>query len=237
MCYFQNTYPKHQLMIDINIESPIIINFDTRGGLNCKISHKMFSEQRMGINLPVNYSLFMNLKDKNSDGKFILPMDSDKIFGKEIVSALTEIKTIIGKCTQLGEALNNKLSATSNRFKSDPILTSVFKKYNERYHKLDFMGHRNLLSDIIKSKKIDKITDLGNTYNLKSVTKAFNNFILDRNKYTHGDLMYWYPDGKTLLEYKDVNGEVEYGEINKDILNSYLKCYTDLDKFLDILNL
>lgn len=223
-------------MIEINIDSPKIIKFDTKNGLNCKISHSIYSETKLGINLPVHYSLFMHLNERNLEGKLILPIDGNKLLGEETIKMLIEIKTIVGKCSQIGEILNNKLKSSNDKLQNETILANIFKKYEERYHKLDFMGHRNLFSDIIKSKKVEKINTFAENYNIKTVTKAFNDFILDRNKYTHGELMYWYPNRKTLLEYKNVNGETEYGEVNQNILNSYLKCYNDLNSFLDKIN-
>jgi hypothetical protein len=64
------------------------------------------------------------------------------------------------------------------------------------------------------------------------VRSAFNDFILERNKYTHGELLYWYPERKTLLEYRNSQGMTEYAELNKDILNSYIECYTMLDTYI-----
>lgn len=223
-------------MIKIELKKPEIIEFDTENGLNFKISHQLYVEKNLGIKLPVRFSLFMNLTEKNEDGKLILLFDVSKIFGKQTVSQINEISKIVGKCSQIAERLFAKLKNVNDNLKSNPELASIFEKYDneeKKYVKLDFMNHRELLSDIIKSKKIDRINAVSSEYDIKSVRCAMNDFILERNKYTHGELLYWYPERKTLLEYRNSKGETVYAELNMDILNSYSECYVSLDKYLN----
>ena len=222
-------------MIKIELKKPKIISFDTKNGLNCKISHQLYVEETIGIKLPVKFSLFMNLTEKNADGRLIMPIDGNKTFGKEVAQQINEINKIVGKCSQLAERLFDKLKSVNDNLKSNSDINSIFAKYDneeKNYKKLDFMTHRNLLSDIIKSKKIDRINKASEGYHIKLVRSSLNDFILERNKYTHGELLYWYPERKTLLEYKNSKGETEYAELNMDILNSYLECYVKLDKYL-----
>jgi len=222
-------------MIKIELKKPEIISFDTKNGLNCKISHQLYVEENLGIKLPVKFSLFMNLTEKSADGRLIMPIDGTKTFGKEIAHQINEINKIVGKCSQLAERLFDKLKSVNDSLKSNSDLNSIFAKYDneeKNYKKLDFMTHRNLLSDIIKSKKIDRINKTSEEYHIKSVRCSLNDFILERNKYTHGELLYWYPERKTLLEYKNSKGETEYAELNMDILNSFFDCYVKLDKYL-----
>lgn len=222
-------------MTTITLISPTIINFGNET-LQCKISHQMYTDNKLGINLPVNYSLFMSLSEKDTDGKFLMPIDGVAIFGKEIVERLNDIKGTLGQCSQLAEILFGRLKNTNNAFRQIEVLNEVFADYEEKYYKLDFMGHRNLLSDIFKAKKLDWLNELLSEYDIKSVTKSFYSFILDRNKYTHGELMYWYPNKQTLLEYENEARQTEYGIVNSDILNSFLSCYKELDELLTKIN-
>jgi hypothetical protein len=64
------------------------------------------------------------------------------------------------------------------------------------------------------------------------VTKSFYAFILDRNKYTHRESMYWYPNKETLLEYENEARRTEYGIVNTEVLNSFLSCYKSLNELL-----
>lgn len=227
---------KPNKIIEIKLDSPSIITFSTENGINCKISHNLYNENKFGTSIPVHYSLFMNLKEKNDEGKFILPFDVDKIFGKEIIGRLNEINKIIGRCSQIAERLFDKLKQVNTKFKSSPELESIFKNYisdkKTKYSKFDFMTHRNILSDIIKSKKVNRINNVNMDYDIRSIRTAMYNFILDRNKYTHGELLYWYPEKKTILEYINSQGNKEYAELNMDILNSYTACYSKLYEYL-----
>ena len=216
-------------MTKITVTSPEIIKFGDET-LQCKISHQMYTDNKLGVKLPVNYSLFMVLTEK--DAEFIMPIDGTAIFGKEVVQTLNDIKATVGQCSQIAEILFGRLKSINNKFKQIADLTDVFSAYEERYYKLDFMGHRNLLSDIFKSNKLPWLTELLKEYDVKSVTKSFHNFIMDRNKYTHGELMYWYPEKQTLLEYENDVRQIEHGVVNSDILNSFLKCYENIYELL-----
>lgn len=220
-------------MKEITLKSPTILQFDTTNGINCKISHQMFTDSKLGVDLPVNFSVFMNLLEKGQDGRFILPIDGNAIFGEQTVKMLYEIKSTIGQCSQIGELLFAKLKDVNSNFKNSGLYDDIFEPVNEKYHKLDFMAHRDIISKIVKSNKSENLKSITDIYNLKSVTTSFHKFILDRNKYTHGELLSWYPERKTILEYENETRQTEYGEVNKDILNSYIVCYKELNEFLN----
>ena len=57
------------------------------------------------------------------------------------------------------------------------------------YKKLDFMGHRDLLSYLL-DKNILKGKNIVCPKYQPNIMKVFCQFILDRNKYTHGRLIY-----------------------------------------------
>jgi hypothetical protein len=192
----------------------------------------MYTDEKLGIKLPVNYSLFMVLSEKDANRKFIMPLDGQAIFGKETVQSLNNIKGTIGQCSQIAEILFGHLKIINSKFKQLPELAEVFQPCEEKYHKLDFMGHRDLLSDIFKSKKLDWLNEILNEYNVKSVTKSFHSFIMDRNKYTRGELVLWYPNKQILLEYENDARQTEYGVVNSDVINSFLSCYKTIDELL-----
>lgn len=227
---------QRQTMKEINLQSPTILEFDTTNGIIYKMSHQMYTDIKLGVKLPVSFSVFFNLTEKGKDGRFILPIDGQAIFGEESVKILHEIKSTIGRCSQIGELLFAKLKRVNSNFKSQGIYNDIFDPIKEKYNKLDFMGHRDVLSKILKSNKSAGLINETKKYNLKSVTTSFHKFILDRNKYTHGELMSWYPERKTILEYENEARQPEYGEVNKDILNSYISCYKDLDEFLNLID-
>lgn len=219
-------------MTTLTIASPAVLTFE-KETIQCKISHQMFTDTKVGVRLPVNHCVFMVLSEKDKDGKFILPIDGTAIFGKETVQRMNEIKATIGQCSQIAEILFGLLKVVNGKFKQLHELAEVFAPYEEKYHKLDFMGHRNLLSDIFKSKRVDWLNEILKEYDSKSVTKSFFTLIMDRNKYTHGELMFWYPEKQTVIEYENDAKQKEYAVVNSDILNSYITCYGQLDELLN----
>lgn len=222
-------------MNSISLLSPEIQNFG-EGSLQCRISHQIYSEEKGGVKVPVNYNVFFNLTEKGEDGKFILPIEPEAIFGKKTIGTIHEIKGTIGHCSQIAEELFDRLKYINGEFKRIPELKEIFDSYEGKYHKLDFMGHRNLLSEIFKSKKLDWLNEILKAYDVKSTTKAFYAFIMDRNKYTHGILMFWYPNRTTLLEYENEARQTEYGIVNADILNSFIQCYKFLDELFNLIS-
>ena len=219
-------------MKTLSLQSPQIIQF-TDEDMTAKISHQMFSENKLGIDTPINHAVLIILSEKSPDGRFKLPIDGQAIFGKESIGAINEIKKQIGTCSQIAENLFSKLKALNLQLKQLDDLKDIFEEYEENYKKLDFMGHRNIFSEIIKSKKIEWIDDIIKEYNIKSITKTFYNFIMDRNKYTHGELMLYYPSRETILEYEDQQRNREVAVVNVEIITSYIETYKELDKILN----
>lgn len=216
-------------MIKIELKSPQIVTFDTTKRINAKISHNRFSENVMGIDLPINFKMFINTSEFNEAGVLILPMNFDKIFNENLTKQLISVEKIIDTCKKSSELLLNKLESLNIKLNKDNEYNTIF----EKYPKLDFMANKNILKDIIKSKKNEFCNKVIIEYDMKSLTTSFNNFILDRNKYTHGHLYYWYHENKTLIEYKNSSKQFVYGEVNKDVFNSFINCYKELNEFLN----
>lgn len=215
----------------LSLKSPEII--DTEEDMTAKISHQMYSEQKLGIDTPVNHAVLIILSEKSPDGRYKLPIDGQAIFGKESIAAINEVKKQIGTCSQIAENLFSKLKSLNFQLKQLDELKDIFGKYEEKYKKLDFMRHRKIFSDIVQSKKVEWVNEIIMEYDIKSVTKTFYNFIMDRNKYTHGELMLYYPSRETILEYEDEEGNREIAMVNAEIITSYIETYKELDKILN----
>ena len=211
-------------MIKIKLKKPNLVSFDKNSGLNCKISQQTYIEETLGVKLPAKFSLFMNLTEKSEDGNLLMAVDGVKTVGKEITAEISEMNTLFSRVTPLAEPLFEKLKAANDSLKSEADLKPIFDKFDNAdrvYAKLDFMSHRNLLSDVIKSKKIEGLNKLNTEYHVKLLRAALTDFILESNKYASSELLYWYPKRKVLLESKNSKGGAEYSELTKDALNSY----------------
>ncbi|MXS71577.1 hypothetical protein GSF70_10140 [Flavobacteriaceae bacterium W22] len=216
----------------LSLLSPHVIKFE-KEDMTSKISHQMYTENKLGTDMPVNHAVLILMSEKSEDGRFKLPIDGQAIFGKESAAAISQVKTQMGRCSQLAENLFSKLKALHLRLKYTSELKGIFDKYEEKYKKLDFMGHRKLFSEILQSNKIDWIKDISDEYDVKSLTKTFYNFIMDRNKYTHGELMLYYPSKQTIIEYEDVEKNREVAIVNAEIITSYTATYNELNKLID----
>jgi hypothetical protein len=216
----------------LSLQSPKVIEF-SKEDMTAKISHQMFKENTVGVDTPINHAVLIILSKKSEDGRYKLPIDGEAIFGKESITAINEVRKQIASCSQIAENLFSQLKALNLQLKQISELKEVFEEYEENYRKLDFMGHRNLFSDLVKSKKISWINEIIEEYNIKSVTKAFYNFIMDRNKYTHGELMLYYPSRETILEYEDESRNREVAIVNSEIITSYIDTYKELYKILN----
>lgn len=100
--------------------------------------------------------------------------------------------------------------------------------------KLDFMAIKQWFMDDIRSSKIyQEFCEYYSTKKLKLFSKAFNTFILDRNKYTHGQLCFNSPKFDYILEYIETpEQQKRYAYLDIDILKSYNLCYKEILKVI-----
>ncbi len=100
--------------------------------------------------------------------------------------------------------------------------------------KMDFMAVKQWFMDDVRSSKIyQEFTEFNSTKKLKPFSKAFNSFILDRNKYTHGQLCFNSPSFDYILEYIETpEQQTRYAHIDIEILKSYNSCYKEILKLI-----
>jgi hypothetical protein len=96
--------------------------------------------------------------------------------------------------------------------------------------KMDFMNLKQWFMDDIRNSKIyQEFKNYTTTGKLKPFSKAFHTFVLDRNKYTHGQLCFIRPDYDFALEYIESPSQRKvYASIDKDVLLSYNLCYKEI---------
>lgn len=218
-------------MKQIELKSPEVKNFDRD---IMKISHENFQEEKLGIKTPVKFTFVFSLPEEEKDFDHVI---RETAMNENHINFILQVKSMMGNCSQIGENLLQKLKSLMDKIKDSKIVDDLFKKnegkYKKEYTKFDFMGYRKLLSDILKSKKVINLESMG--IELKSVTASFHAFILDRNKYTHGELMFWIEKNAALLEYENTDKEIEYGLVTKEIFQSFINCYEELDKILELI--
>ena len=111
------------------------------------------------------------------------------------------------------------------------------KSENERVAlmKMDFMTLKKWFMEDVRSSKIyQEFSKFNSTKKLKPFSKAFNTFVLDRNKYTHEQLCFNSPMSDYILEYIETPElQKMYAYLDIEILKSYNSCYKEI---LNVIN-
>ena len=104
--------------------------------------------------------------------------------------------------------------------------------------KMDFMAVKQwFMNDVRGSKIYQDFTQYNSTKKLKPFSQAFNTFILDRNKYTHGQLCFDSPSYDYILEYIETpEHQKQYAFLDIEILKSYNYCYKEILKVINEYN-
>ena len=165
--------------------------------------------------------------------------DFNYLLRKNFISVIADLEVTLGLCSRLGECLFQNLILLNNSLKDLPVAQRYLAKTKADgtpqivYEKMDFMKHRDFLSEILKSNELKGKNVLENLYLIKEVRKTLCQFIEDRNKYTHGVLHYNTKRNIAVLEYKDSKDQKSiYAKLDQSILVAYINCYSFLSTFL-----
>ncbi len=114
--------------------------------------------------------------------------------------------------------------------------TSKPKSESERIElmKMDFMSLKKwFMNDVRDSKIYQEFKKYNSTKKLKTFSQAFNTFVLDRNKYTHGHLCFISPTYEFAIEYIETPSQQKrYAIIDISILMSYNNCYKEIKEVI-----
>ncbi len=105
--------------------------------------------------------------------------------------------------------------------------------------KMDFMGLKNwFMNEVRQSKIYQEFKVYNSTKKLKTFSQAFNTFVLDRNKYTHGQLCFISPSYDFALEYIETPSQQKrYALLDINILLSYNACYKEIKEVINEYNI
>lgn len=229
-------------MNSFTLESPIILARDDRKDENLLFAKVdcgdlYYQTTKLGFEIPLNFS-FVDWADIRFDKPLL---DLNYLFNRNLIPIIADLEVTLGLCSRLGERLFQELVSLNDSLKKLPVAQKYLAKTKEDgtpkivYEKMDFMGHRNLLGEILKSNELEGKKELEDLYSLPHVRKTLHQFVEDRNKYTHGILHYNARMKITVLEFKENNnGKVldVYARLDQSILVSYINCYSFLSSFL-----
>ena len=132
------------------------------------------------------------------------------------------MQALMKSCVDCAEDIKNRIhEIIINR------ATPSSEEERKELMKMDFMAIKQwFMNDVRSSKIYQEFSEFNSTKKLKPFSKAFNTFILDRNKYTHGKLCFLNPTYEYVLEYIGTpEHQIRYAMIDTDILKSYNSCY------------
>jgi len=172
----------------------------------------------------LNVTIFKTLRTITL-GEFGYPgentnVDLDKPI-EEQLQVYSAMQSLVKTCVDNAEDIKDRLL--------EILLNPRLKKNNaekEELMKMSFKKLKNLfLNDILSTKIYKEFIKLNSTAKLKPFWKIFDEFIEDRNKYTHGHLCIIRPNFDYAIEYMDIPNKGKYAHISKEVLVSYCTCY------------
>lgn len=145
------------------------------------------------------------------------------------ISIYFSMQGIIKSCADNAEYIKDRLLSLN--------LTLFGAKPEDRPEilKSDFMKLKDRFMDYLKTDSLIKTREEYNsTQKLKQVRRNFNQFVLDRNIYTHGLLHFLSPNYDFVIEYIDHAAKSQaVAYINTDMLISYNNFYNQANHLLD----
>ena len=184
------------------------------------------------------------MEPKKNGGKPVLPIDQ-KMFTDDIYKKFNQLTYSIGKLNRLAELIYDKLKRTVSLYLAVNDLEKLternkkckdLKKYNFEKD-LTFGELRNVFSCVIKTdKEFEQFTELDSGEKRNKFSKLFDDYIVDRDCYTHGILSFLYPNFEPVLKVKPPNSDEHYVGLTEKVLRDNLLTYKHIDGILSKIN-
>ena len=163
------------------------------------------------------------------------PVIDDFISNYELLSCK------ISKLSRLSESINRNLKTFYGFYINNNPLSEIVNRNSqckkmknfEQKKEFTFNELKSILSCVIKTdNNFHEIEELNTAEKRKRFTKTLQDYITDRNGFTHGALFYLYPNYKPVLEVKPPNEKMHYIMIDDDVLLSNMKVHKYIRKVL-----
>jgi hypothetical protein len=181
----------------------------------------------------VTYLIEISPEDKKP---FHLPLSAG-LFDQETANRVFNFRRLLSLCAASGEEIFRQIKNVNEKliFKYS---TSFYERANLAIPKnADFMTHRNFLSDVFKDHKLPVVKRLNEKYDIKALMRILYQFILNRNMYTHGELLVRYPQKDFAIEFQRNATEIILSTIDEEVLKSFVQCKNFLSAFLTELHI
>jgi hypothetical protein len=183
---------------------------------------------------------------KEGEEEHDLPIDI-AMFSDDKFEKFNKLTYSIGKLIRLAELNLDRLHyfvTTYFYFNSLDDFFARNKKCKEcskydtsnNFTELSFGELRNFFSGILKTEtKFRNIDELKTPKERNNLSKVYDNYIYDRDCYTHGKLFFLYPDFRPVLRVKPPNKKEHFVELTEDILYDNLAMYDFIEQNLTLM--
>ncbi|MEJ7677205.1 MAG: hypothetical protein WKG06_04895 [Segetibacter sp.] len=206
---------------------------------------KVFDDDEF-VDILVFPTLILTKKD-SLDDKFPISVD-EKMFTKELGRKFNGYTYGVGKIIRLAEINNDNLHNFIKEYFYKNDIESFYNRNAEcakiREYKIEknietltFGNLKNILRLILKTdSSFHKIDELNDDIKRKQFRQSYENYIVDRDRFTHGKLYFLYPDFEPVLRIKDTVGKSQYINYSKDIFLSNLLMFDFLEDVITKMN-
>lgn len=223
---------------DIDLEKQTITTF----------SHSFFlyDENRNDEIVDIGAVNYLQILIEGDNGKVQMPIYEDmvkRIYTDEEWKKFNNYIYGLGKMNRLSEEIFDQLKKVIKGYLVNNKLEEILdknsdcrknKNYLEKeFHRLTFNELKNILSCILKTDDdFNVIEGVKNKNEVKNFSKIFQDYILNRDYYTHGKLYILYPDEKPILKIQERENE-KYIEYKKEDFINNLKVFMYLKTILN----
>lgn len=185
---------------------------------------EMVIDEATGVEMPTPVSYMEHIifdEDDIRAGRVQFEFGPSKLT-EEVKKKQREYVHIKTKCANVAELLSTQLRSFLVRYYELKRLAEI-----PDLTRMDFMKMRDLLSGILKQDaRFHVIPALLTGQLRKTFTKKFNNFILDRDIYTHGHLHIMINDFSVVIVYMGTKeNEKKHCTVDNEIFQAYFNSY------------
>ncbi|MBX2953118.1 MAG: hypothetical protein KF870_11470 [Leadbetterella sp.] len=226
----------------MHIIRPDILNIDEEALIVEFSTHQKVYIEGEFVDILVFPTLVLT-NEKEGGGKFHLPV-VDEMFTKELGYKFNNYTYGVGKIVRLGEINKDNLHFFIREYFEKNDVEAFYKRSAEcekmrEYHiekSLEILTYgnlKNIMRLIIKTDdSFYEIEELNDSSKRKKFRQIYENYVVDRDRFTHGKLFFLYPDFRPVLRVMETNGSSYYINYSKDIFLSNLEVFDYLESVI-----
>lgn len=221
---------------------PEILNIDNETLIAELFTHRKIYNDEGFTDILIFPTLVLTKKEDENE-KFNLPID-EEMFTMERGLSLNGYTYGVGKIVRLAEINNDHLHSFIKEYFHKNDLEAFYKRsadcakikdyqVEEKIEFLTYGNLKNILGLIVKTDtSFYNIEEFKDPNKRKQFRRIYENYVLDRDRFTHGKLYFLYPDFNPVLRVRGNDGKDFYITYSKEIFLSNLETFDFLEVVL-----